>query len=130
MNFDGESILFDVLGGATPSLPMCVRVVDLAHDTSIDRDISHSSIAGIANDVPHVPLTDLVEECIMVDFIYASVSPRMTLTNLSLRRIHSKNKECFERFLMSQWRSPCHPSLLQLFSHPQLLFQIQCYIFW
>ncbi len=24
---------------------------------------------------------------------------------------------------MSQWRSPCHPSLLQLFSHPQLLFQ-------
>jgi len=116
MNFDGESILFDVLGGATPSLPMCVRVVDLAHDTSIDRDISHSSIAGIANDVPHVPLTDLVEECIMVDFIYASVSPRMTLTNLSLRRIHSKNKECFERFLMSQWRSPCHPSLLQLFT--------------
>ena len=49
MNFDGESILFDDLGAATSSLPMCVRVVDLAHDTSIAGDISHSSIAGIAD---------------------------------------------------------------------------------
>ena len=75
MNFDGESILFDDLGAATPSLPMmCVRVVDLAHDTSIEGDISHSSIAGTVKekDVPDarvVTPTDLEEVCIMVDFI-------------------------------------------------------------
>jgi hypothetical protein len=72
MNFDGESILFNDLGAATPSLPMCVRVVDLAHDTSIEGDISPSSIAGIADDVPDaliVTPTNLVEVCIMVDFI-------------------------------------------------------------
>jgi hypothetical protein len=72
MNFDGESILFDDLGAVTPSLPMCVRVVDLAHDTSIEGDISHSSIAWTAEDVPQariVTQTDLVEVCIMIDFI-------------------------------------------------------------
>jgi hypothetical protein len=73
MNFNGESILFDDLDAATPSLPMCVRVVDLAHDTSIEGDISHSSIAGTVKDVPDACIitpTDLVEEvCIMVDFI-------------------------------------------------------------
>ena len=72
MNFDGESILFDDLDAATPSLPMCVRVVDLAHDTSIEGDISHSSIAGTVKDVPDARIvtpTDLVEVCIMVDFI-------------------------------------------------------------
>ena len=73
MNFDGESILFDDLDAATPSLPMCVRVVDLAHDTSIEGDISHSSIAGTVKDVPDarvVTPTDLEEVCIiMVDFI-------------------------------------------------------------
>jgi len=49
---------------------MCVRVVDL--DTSIEGDISPSSNAGIANDVPDACIitpTDLVEVCIMVDFI-------------------------------------------------------------
>ncbi len=72
MNFDGESILFDDLGAATPSLPMCVRVVVLAHDTSIEGDISHSSIAGTVKDVPDAQIvtpTDLVEVCIMIDFI-------------------------------------------------------------
>jgi hypothetical protein len=72
MNLDGESILFDDLGAATPSPPLCVRVVDLAHDISIEGGISHSSIAGTVKDVPDariVTLTDLVEVCIMVDFI-------------------------------------------------------------
>ena len=72
MNFDGESILFDDLGAATPSLPTCVRVLDLAHDTSIEGDISRSSIAGIADDVPDARIAtpiNLVEVCIMVDFI-------------------------------------------------------------
>jgi hypothetical protein len=44
----------------------------LAHDTSIEGDISHSSIAGTVKDVPAshiVTPTDLVEVCIMVDFI-------------------------------------------------------------
>ena len=35
MNFDGESILFNDLDAAAPSLPVCVRVVDLAHDTTL-----------------------------------------------------------------------------------------------
>ena len=72
MNLDGESVLFDGLGAETPSLPMCVRVEDLAHDISIEGDISHSSIAGIADNVPDARIvtpTDLVEVCIMVDFI-------------------------------------------------------------
>ena len=72
MNLDGESILFNDLGVATSSLPMCVRVVDLAHDTSIEGGISHSSIAGTVKDVPDARIvtpTDLVEVCIMIDFI-------------------------------------------------------------
>jgi hypothetical protein len=52
MNLDGESILFGNLGASTPSPPLCVRVVDLAHDTSIEGGISHSSIAGTVKDVP------------------------------------------------------------------------------
>ena len=73
MNFDGESILFKDLGAATPSLPMCV-VVDLAHDTSIEGDISHSSIAGTVEDVPDtdariVTPTDLEEVSTMIDLI-------------------------------------------------------------
>ncbi len=70
MNFNGESILFDDLDAATPSLPMCVRVVDLAHDTSIEGDISPSSIAGIADDVPDARIvtpTDLEEVSPMID---------------------------------------------------------------
>ena len=48
--------------------------MDLAHDTSIEGDISHSSIAGTVKekDVPDarvVTLTDHVEVCIMIDFI-------------------------------------------------------------
>ncbi len=73
MNLDGESILFDNLGAATSLLPMCVRVVDVAHDTSIDGGISHSSIAGTVKDVPDARVitpTDLEEVCIMVDFIF------------------------------------------------------------
>jgi len=35
MNLDGESILFDELGAATSSLPMCAKGVDLAHNTTI-----------------------------------------------------------------------------------------------
>ena len=73
MNLDGESILFDDLGAARPSLPMCVRVVDLAHDTSIEGGISLSSIAGTVKDVPDarvVTPTDLEEVFIMVDFIF------------------------------------------------------------
>ena len=72
MNFDGESILFEEIGAATSSPPMCVRVMDLAHDTSIEGDISHSSIAGTVKDVPDARIvtpTDLVEVCIMIDFI-------------------------------------------------------------
>ena len=74
MNFEGESILLEDLGADTPSLPMCVRVVDLAHDTSIEGDISHSSIAGTVEDVPDadariVTPTDLEEVSTMIDLI-------------------------------------------------------------
>ena len=74
MNFDGESILFDNLGAATPPLPMYVRVVDLARNNSIEGDISHSSIAGTGTveDVPDARIitpTDLVEVCTMNDLI-------------------------------------------------------------
>jgi hypothetical protein len=51
MNFDGESILFDSEGVATPSLPMCDRAVDLAQKTSIMGDISLGSIARTVKDV-------------------------------------------------------------------------------
>ena len=70
MNLDGESVLFHGLGVETPSLPMCVRVEDLAHDTSIEGDFSHSSIAGIADDVPDARIitpTDLEEVSTMID---------------------------------------------------------------
>ena len=73
MNFDGESILFDDLDAATPSLPMCARVVDLAHDTSIESDISHSSIAETVKDVPDTRIVtpkDLDEVSTMIDLIY------------------------------------------------------------
>jgi hypothetical protein len=63
-----KTLLFDPRGHA----PHCVRVVDLAHDTSIEGDISHSSIAGTVKDAPDARIltpTDLVEVCIMVDFI-------------------------------------------------------------
>ena len=75
MNLDGESILFDDFGAATSLLPMCARGIDLAHSTVIGwDDISQptSSIAGTVKDVPDaciVTPTDLVEVCIMVDFI-------------------------------------------------------------
>ena len=74
MNFEGESILFEEIGAATPWLPTDVMVMDLAHDTSIPGDISHSVIAGTVKEkyVPDarvVTPTDLVEVCIMVDFI-------------------------------------------------------------
>jgi hypothetical protein len=67
MNFDGDSILFDNSDAATPSLqPKGVRVLVSAHNTSIESDISHSSIAG--KDVPDariVTLTGLEEVCIV-----------------------------------------------------------------
>ena len=72
MNLDRDSILFDYSDAATPSLHMCERAVSWAHNTSIEGDISPSSNAGIANDVPDARIitpTDLVEVCIMVDFI-------------------------------------------------------------
>jgi hypothetical protein len=74
MNFDGESILLNDLGAATPSLLMCARVVDLAHNTSIEGDISRptSSIAGTVEDVPDaciVTPTDLEEVSTMIDLI-------------------------------------------------------------
>ncbi len=55
MNFDGESILIEEIGAATSSPPMCVRAVNSAHNTSIEGDTSHSSIAGsgTVEDVPH-----------------------------------------------------------------------------
>ena len=53
---------------------MCARGVNLAHNTSIEGDISHptSSIAGTVKDVPDaciVILTDLVEVRTMIDLI-------------------------------------------------------------
>jgi len=93
MNFDGESILFDDLGAATPSLPMCVRAVDLAHDTSIEGDVSHSSIAGIADNVPDAHIvtpTDLVEVCIMVDFICFCFTLYATNQSISLQNPFKK----------------------------------------
>jgi hypothetical protein len=72
MDFDGESILFNDLGANTPSLPMCARKVDLAHNTSIEGDVSHSSIAGTVEDVPNaciVTPTDHEEVSTMIDLI-------------------------------------------------------------
>jgi hypothetical protein len=76
MNFDEESILIEDLGAATPSLPMCERAVDLAHNTSIMGDISHSSIAGtemvedvLDADAPIVTPTDLEEVSTVIDLI-------------------------------------------------------------
>ena len=69
MNFDGESILFDDLGADTTSLPM---VINLAHNTSIEGDVSHSSIAGTVEDVPDACIitpTELVEVSTMFDLI-------------------------------------------------------------
>ena len=69
MNFDGESILFDDLGADTTSLPM---VINLAHNTSIEGDVSHSSIAGTVEDVPNaciVTPTDHEEVSTMIDLI-------------------------------------------------------------
>ena len=47
---------------------LCARVVNLAHDTSIEGDISHRSIAGTVEDVPDACIititpTDLEEVC-------------------------------------------------------------------
>ena len=83
MNFDEESIPFDDLGANTSSLPVCARGVDLAHNTSIEGDISHptSSIAGTAKDVPYAHIDtpiDLVEVCIMIDFICFCLSSYAT----------------------------------------------------
>ena len=73
MNFDRESIRFDDFGAATPSPPMCVRVVDLALETSIKGDISHHSIAGTVEDVPdadaRIVTRRTVEVCIMIDLM-------------------------------------------------------------
>jgi hypothetical protein len=66
MNFDGDSILFNDLDAATPSQHTGVRVLDSAHNTSIESYISHSSIAG--KDVPDAriaTLTGLEEVCIV-----------------------------------------------------------------
>jgi hypothetical protein len=68
---DGDSILFDDLDAATPSLHTGVRVLVSAHNTSIESDISHSSIAGSGTTVKDVPdariftLTGLEEVCIV-----------------------------------------------------------------
>ena len=67
---DGDSILFDDSDAATPSLHTGVRVLVSAHNTSIESDISHSSIAGTwtVEDVPNariVTLTGLEEVCIV-----------------------------------------------------------------
>ncbi len=59
MNFDGDSILFDDLDAATPSLHTGVRVLVSAHNTSIESGISHSSIAGTGK-VEDVPNTCIV----------------------------------------------------------------------
>ena len=74
MNFDGESILFDSEGVATPSLPMCDRAVDLAQKTSIMGDISLGSIARTVKDVLDadariVTPTDLEEVSTVIDII-------------------------------------------------------------
>ena len=49
---------------------LCARVVNLAHDTSIEGDISHRSIAGTVEDVPDARIititpTDLEEVCML-----------------------------------------------------------------
>ena len=69
MNFDGDSILFDDLDAATPLLDKGVRVLVWAHNTSIESDFSHSSIAGTGTveDVPNARIitpTGLEEVCI------------------------------------------------------------------
>ena len=74
MNLDNDSILFDELDAATSWLPMCARVVDLAHNTISGRDISGptNSIAGTFHDDPDariITLTDLDKVSTMVDII-------------------------------------------------------------
>ena len=74
MNFDGESILFDSEGEATPLLPICERAVDLAQNTSIMGDISLGSIARTVKDVLDadariVTPTDLEEVSTVIDII-------------------------------------------------------------
>ena len=74
MNFDGESILIEEIGAATSSPPMYVRAVNSAHNTSIEGDISHSSIAGsgTVEDVPNARIvtpTGLEEVSTMFDLI-------------------------------------------------------------
>jgi hypothetical protein len=49
---------------------LCARVVNLAHDTSIEGDISHRSIAGTVEDVPDARIititpTDLEVVCML-----------------------------------------------------------------
>ena len=79
MNLDRDSILFDDLDAATPSLHMCEMALSWAHNTSIEGDISNSSIAGtgMVEDVPNariVTLTGLEEVCIVnCDTSYTTV---------------------------------------------------------
>ena len=68
MNFDRESILFDVSVQQHPPMSEGLWI----WPSIIEGDISHSSIAGTVKDVPDARIitpTDLVEVCIMVDFI-------------------------------------------------------------
>jgi hypothetical protein len=74
MNFAWDSTLFEDSDAATSSLPMCVRVADLALETGIVGDISHSSIAGsgTVEDIPNARIvtpTGLEEVSSMFDLI-------------------------------------------------------------
>ena len=90
MNLDGESILFDELGAATSSLPMCAKGVDLAHNTTIGWDsISQptSSIAGTVEDVSDAHIitpTDLDKVSTMIDLICYCLTSYATNWSLSL----------------------------------------------
>ena len=75
MNFAWDSTLFEDSDADTPLQHRGVMVLDSAHNTSIEGDISHSSIAGgtgTVEDVPNARIvtpTGLEEVCIVIDSI-------------------------------------------------------------
>ena len=74
---------------------MCARVVDVAHNNSIEGGIFHSSIAGTVEDVPDARIvtpTDLVEVSTMIDLICYCSTSYAPLTDLSHCRNHPKSK--------------------------------------
>ena len=74
MNFAWDSTLFEDSDADTPLQHRGVMVLDSAHNTSIEGDISHSSIAGsgTVEDVPNARIvtpTGLEEVSTMFDLI-------------------------------------------------------------